>query len=181
MKIILMGLALILIFIIISGCNELYLTAEEFDGDVKFSIKEVIITNTLEVYDFWRDENKIETSQNSKFVIIFLNIENNEDSWLALQSIYNGLIDDKGGKYNSELYIDINGSVYTVQQLSLINEGESFGMGVYIPSNSSEIKKIVYTIPKDRNPISLNIMFGLSLNEFDNNVNWYDIKLDIIT
>jgi len=164
------------------GPGETGKNQESLEGMVNFNIQEVIVTNELEIYDFWRDENKIETSLDSKFVIISMVIENivnnqtigtyehkihclknnqmispkyyvhdyNIKKWVAVESVFDGLTDNEGNKYSAEMYIEIDGSVYTTQQITFIGEDESFGLGVYTSPNSTVEKKIVFSIPIER-------------------------------
>ena len=179
MKFLIFGIAVLLISTVLGGCTEVNQNSEFSERDVTFNIEEVMVTSELEIYDFWRDENKIEISADSKFVIISITIENREDKWLAVQSISNSLIDDEGDRYSAEMYIEINDLVYTVQQLTFIDEWESFGLGVYVPSNSIELKKIVFSIPIEREPNKLTLKYGLASSEYDNMINWFETELAI--
>ena len=92
------------------GYNVTTENQESLETMVNFNIEDVIITSELEIYDFWRDENKIEVSTDCKFVIISITIENNEDRWLAVQSAFDSLIDDEGNKYEiGSLGVYVNG------------------------------------------------------------------------
>lgn len=188
MKLFIGGVAVMLIGVGVSICidmsnligpGETDKNQESLEGMVNFSIQEIIVTNELEIYDFWRDENKIETSLDSKFVIISMVIENNIKKWVAVESVFDGLTDNEGNKYSAEMYIEINGSVYTTQQITFIGEDESFGLGVYISPNSTVEKKIVFSIPIEREPEELKLNCCLTSDEFTNEVDWYTIELEI--
>jgi hypothetical protein len=111
------------------------------------------------------------------FVIISIKIENKEDKWVAVESTYNGLIDDKGNSYSAELYVEINDYVYTIQQIAIIGEDEWFGLGIYISSNSTITKKIVFSIQISREPEKLKLKYGLASGEYNKVIEWHTAEL----
>jgi hypothetical protein len=161
------------------GYNEPDKNHDTLGGTVNFNVQEVLVTNELELYDFWNDENKREFSPDSKFVIISIVIENTVNTWAAVESVFDSLTDNKGDKYSAEMYIEINGSAYTVQHITSIGEDESFGLGIYISSNTTVVKKIVFSIPTDREPEELKLKYGLTSNEFAEVVTWFAVELEL--
>jgi len=170
-KLIVVGLILILIFVGLSGCIQTETPVSK--GIVNFSIKDIIITSELEVttqelVNFtYVNVTKTEVLNNSKLVIISVEIENNEDRILEVEiSIGDGLIDNKRKTYFREICIDVNDTKYMIFQIISIEEEEIFGDDFSrndedFPPNSINIRKIVFVIPSDRTPKKLKLSYGL--------------------
>jgi len=91
------GIMLVLTVTVFSGCVS---ESPVSKGNVKFTIDEVTITSELEIYDSWTNETETVISNNSKFVIISVTIENKENEILEVQEgPFDGLTDDEGNDY----------------------------------------------------------------------------------
>lgn len=145
---------------------------------VNFSIEEVIITSELEVKPLFSDEVKLEVSNNSKFIIVSLAIENKEDKWLTVQAFYQSLTDDNGNKYDGNMFVRVNDSTYALEELVLVGE-DALSSSNDISPNSTTIKKVVYEIPLDREPDKIRLSYGFKDNELTSVKNWFETELDI--
>lgn len=145
---------------------------------VNFSIEEVIITSELEVKPLFSDEVKLEVSNNSKFIIVSLTIENKEDKWLTVQAFYQSLTDDNGNKYDGNMFVRVNDSTYALEELVLVGE-DALSSSNDISPNSTTIKKVVYEIPLDREPDKIRLSYGFKANELTNVKDWFETELDI--
>ena len=173
-QLIIVGIVVLLLVGGLSGCISTKNPVSK--GNVVFTVEDVLITNELEVFDYWKNETKIEVSNDTNFVIFSIRIENKEDKWLTVQaSIFGSLTDDEGNEYTAEYGIRINGSYYSLEKLSLIDEGEPLDISEDISSNSTVLKKIVYEIPRDREPEKLKLSYGFKNNELTNVEKWYHI------
>ena len=172
---------LVLTVTVFSGCVS---ESPVSKGNVKFTIDEVTITSELEIYDSWTNETETVISNNSKFVIISVTIENKENEILEVQEgPFDGLTDDEGNDYYHEMYVEINETMYSVEDITSINESELFdgGLGIStdISPNSTVLKKIVYQIPIDREPKKLRLGYGFKANEFTSVERWYSTEMNI--
>jgi len=152
------------------------------EGKVEFTINDVVITNTLEIRAYFGNQTENETSNDTKFVIISLTIENKENKWLVVQTTpaFTGLIDDEGNMYSSDGYVEINGSTYSVEQISSINKNETFGLWTTdIKPNSTEIRKMVFTLPTERNPDTLTLSCGFRANKETTPTQWFHPEIEI--
>ena len=176
-KKILLGI-LVISIALISGCVE---ESPHEKRDVIFNLGEAIVTNELEVRELFTNETKIVTSVESKFVIIPITIENKQNQWLAIQTTpgISGLVDDEGNRYQAEMFIEANGKTYSVEEISLIGEEETFGFGTDIRPNSTELKKAVFTIPIDREPKKLKLDYGFHPNKEAEIEDWFEIELEV--
>lgn len=179
-KIAIIIIALMLITIgCLSGCTTKTPVSE---GDVEINIKDVIVTNQLVGESSFSNETTLEISNTSNFVIVTLEIINNEDKWLTVQASFQSLTDDQGNKYNSESFVvDINSSTYTLENLALIEDGEALEISDDIEPQSMVTKKVVYEIPIERQPDKLKVSYGLKANELSNVERWHHSNLDIST
>ena len=164
--------------IVFSGCVS---ESPVSKGNVKFSIDDVTITSELEIESYFSNETTIEKSNDTKFVIISLIVENEENKWLAVQTTIGigGLIDDEGNKYTAELFVEINDSTYAVEQIASIDREEAFGVSTDISPNSTELKKLVFTLPLEREPQSLKLSYGFRANKETLVEDWFITELDI--
>jgi len=175
------GLMLILIAVGFGGCIS---ESPVSKGNVKFTIRTVSITSGLEIFDSLMNKTKIVTSNNSKFVIISITVENKENTMLVVQEgPLDGLKDDSGNNYYHKMYVEINGTTYSVEDIIFIHEEELFddivGISTDVPSNSTVLKKIVYQIPLDKKPEKLRLAYGFKENELTSVKDWYYTVLDI--
>lgn len=169
-------IAVLLIAVGLSGCEQNIPVSEK---KINFNVTEVTATSNLEVHDPWTNETKIERSNDTKFVIISIIIENDEDKILSVSTpiLDGGLIDDEENTYAGIGYITINGSSYSVKDITSIGDEETFGdLGfiIDIPPNSTELKKIVFEIPIDREPKKLKMDYGFRANEQTLVKDWSD-------
>ena len=172
---IILGIVVLLLAVGLSGCVQRKTPVSE--GNVIFSIEDVIVTSELEIKEYWTNETKIEVSNDSKFVIISIKIENKENKWLDVLASFEGLTDDKGNKYEAEMFVRLNNSIYTVEQIASIDENETLSKD--ISPNSTEVKKVVFTISLDREPERLELIYGFKANELTNVEDWFDIELQL--
>jgi len=177
-KIVVIGIIVLLITIGLNGCVS---ESPISKGNVKFTISDVIITNKLEIKEYFTNKTKNETSNDTKFVILSLTIENNENKWLAVQTTpgLTGLNDDEGNKYQAEWFVEINDSTYSVEQISLINKDEAFNGGTDIKPNSTELKKIVFTLPIEIKPVTLTLSYGFMANKETTPTQWFETEINI--
>ena len=182
------GLILILFIISLSGCIQTETPVSK--GTVKFTITDVIITNELNVTtrelvnSTYINVTKTEVLNNSKVVIISLMIENKEDRILEVkESIRDGLIDNKRKTHWREFAIEVNNTTYMTFLITSIEEEELFGgrFGTHedFPSNSSNLRKIVYLIPSGRTPKELKLTYGLKENEYEEVDRLFSISLKL--
>ena len=96
-----------------------------------------------------------------------------------MESVNNGLTDDEGNTFYHKMYVEINNSKYAVKTITSIDEEELFddivGISTEILPNSTELKKLVYEIPIDREPEKLRLSYGFKANELTNVEKWYSI------
>lgn len=175
------GITLVLVAVGLSGCVS---ESPISKGNVKFTIEDVTITSELEIHDSWTNETKTVESNNSKFVIISVIIENKEDEILEVQeSFLDGLTDDEDNNYYHKMYVEINDSTYSVADITPINESELFesiiGISTDVPPNSTVLKKIVYEIPLDREPKKLRLGYGFKANELTSVERWFSTEMNI--
>ena len=177
-QLIIIGIIALFVCVGLSGCIS---ESPVSKGNVKFTIGDVAITNKLEIKEYFTNKTKNETSNDTKFVIISLTIENKENKWLTVQTTpgLTGLIDDEGNKYMAEMFVKINDSTYSVEQISSINKNQSFGFGTDIKPNSTEVKKIVFTLPTERKPDKLLLSYGLSANKETTSTQWFETEMNI--
>jgi len=175
------GLMLILIALGLSGCVS---ESPISKGNVKFTLGKATIMSELEIFDSLMNETKTVTSNNSKFVIIPITIENKENMMLEVQEgPFDGLKDDNGNNYYHKMYVEINNSTYSVESITSIKKSELFDSGLGISTdvspNSTVLKKIVYQIPLDRTPEKLRLAYGFKENELTSVKDWYTTILDV--
>jgi hypothetical protein len=175
------GLVLILIILGLSGCVG---ESPVSKGNAKFTIGTVTITSELETYDSWTNETKTVVSNNSKFIIISITIENKDTKILhILEGFGEGLSDDEGNDYYNKMYVEIDNSTYSVESITSIEREDLFdsivGMSTDISPNSIVLKKMVYQIPLDRTPEKLSLAYGFKANELTSVEDWYHITMSI--
>jgi len=180
-QLMIVGIIIILLTVGLSGCIG---DTPVSEGNVKFTIGTVIITSELEIYDSWTYENKTVISNNSKFVIIPIIIENKENKILEVsEGPLDGLKDDEGNDYYHKMYVEIDNSTYSVESITSIKKEELFddivGISTDISPNSTVLKKIVYEIPLYRTPEKLRLGYGFKENELTSVKEGYYKIMDI--
>ncbi len=175
-QLLIIWITILLLVISLSGCTS---ESPVSKGNVSFSIVDVTVTSELEIEQYFTNETKIEFSNDTKYVIISITIENKENKWLAVQTTptLSGLIDDEGNEYIDNMFVRINNSTYSIEQINSIDENETLYDD--ISPNSTELKKIVFTIPIERIPDKLILDYGFRANELTNVEDWFDIELQL--
>ena len=174
-----LGAVTLIVAMGLSGCFEEDICLE---GEAKFTIEGVIVTNELEIYNPDTGENETIICNDTKCVIISITIANKEeDRWLTVKTTgFTGLTDDLGNTYTTnDSFIEFNGSIYPVEQLVLIDENET--LLEKIPPNSTDIRKTVFKIPIDREPKNLSISYGFSCNKLAAVDIWHHADIEIET
>lgn len=142
-----------------------------------FAIEEVTMTDTLEITVDSAPSPLVETLHSSTIVIISLSIAHQDDSYLKISPMY--LLDDQDNKYTAkENTIYINGSLYPLEYLALIDAGELLRTSDMIPPFTSIVKKLVYEIPHDNTPLMLSLSYGIATEE-GTIEQWYQISLSL--
>jgi PKD repeat protein len=144
---------------------------------VNFAIEDVTVTDTLEIAVDSLTSPLIETLHSSSVVIIALSIVHQYDGYLRIAPMY--LIDDQDNKYTAkENTISINGSLYPLEYLTLINAGKLLQASDMIPPFQHVVKKLVFEIPHDNTPFMLSLSYG-RLTEEGTIDQWYQISLSL--
>ena len=176
-NLIVLGIAILLICVGLCGCVTRKTLVSE--GDVNFSIEDVVITSELEIEEFFTNTTKTEVSNDTAYVIVSISVHNMEDDWLTVQTAMQSLTDDEGNKYDGKMFVKFDDSTYTIEQLILINEENALGWSSDVAPNSTQVKKAVFELPLGKNPNSIYISYGFKPNELANVERWYHITLDI--
>ena len=183
------GITILLLSVGLSGCVQRKTPVSE--GNVIFSIEDVIVTSELEVTtQEWVNlslvnATKTEVLNDSEVVIISVLIENKEDRILEVAEFWNeGLTDDKGNRYYHRMFIEVNDTTYSIEDITSIEEEEVFGgdilgMSEDFPPNSTNLRKIVYEIPPERVPEKLILTYGFKDHELTDAEDWFDIELQL--
>jgi PKD repeat protein len=144
---------------------------------VNFAIEDVTATDTLEIAVDSPTSPLIETLRSSSVVIITLSIVHQYDGYLRIAPMY--LLDDQDNKYTAkESTISINGSLYPLEYLTLIDAGELLRSSDMIPPFQRVVKKLVFEIPHDHTPIMLSLDYG-KITEEATIDQWYQISLPL--
>lgn len=180
-KYVIIGVVVLLITVGFSGCVSESPVSKK---NVKFTIETVTITSELEIFDSWKNETITVTSNNSKFVIVPITIENKENKVLqVMEGGFTGLTDDKENGYTLKMYVEINETTYSVAKITSIHENELFdgitGISTEVSPNSTVLKKMVYQIPLDRTPEKLSLSYGFKENELTSVKDWYHTTMVI--
>lgn len=144
---------------------------------VNIAIEEVTITDTVEITVDSTLSPLVETLHTSNLVIISLSIANQDNGYLRISPMY--LLDDQDNKYSAkENTIYINGSLYPLEYLDLIDTGELLRTSDMIPPFTSIVKKLVYELPRNSTPLMLGLSYGTA-TEQGTIEQWYQVSLHL--